>query len=361
MGIIEELQTSGKLQDTDDLEPPTTLLWSLYYMAQHQDWKGRYPEAIDNINKAIEHSPTLVESYMVKAKIYKHAGSILKASDAMNTARKMDLQDRFVNSKCVKYMLRAGQIEEAEKTISLFTRSESKDPLNDLVEMQCHWFSYESGLACIRSGEPGKALKKFHPVEKTFVEIYDDQFDFHTYSIRKMTLRAYIDLLQMEDRLRSHPFYKKVALKAVELYLSLYDTPKDKLIDEEAFGGVSVVFMPSIHHHFYYYKHTNTTANMSLADRKKALRKAKKAELKKTAQQAPEPIVPGKKSDEDPNGQKYLEGDLLASAMTFLKPLLEFSPMCVQSQLLGVSVYLRKSASFCFLSITGIYYSTQKS
>lgn len=51
-----------------------------------------------------------------------------------------------------------------------------------------------------------------------------------------MTLRAYIDLLRMEDRLRSHPFFKNAATRAVELYLSLYDAPKSDGVDEEAFG-----------------------------------------------------------------------------------------------------------------------------
>lgn len=89
---------------------------------------------------------------------------------------------------------------------------------------------------------------------------------------------------------------------------------------------------------------------MSLADRKKALRKAKKAELKKSAQQTTEVVtaaVPGKKGDEDPLGNKYLEGDLLASAMTFVSPLVEFSPNCIKSQVLGASVYLRRRK--CFL------------
>lgn len=40
----------------------------------------------------------------------------------MNEARELDLQDRFINSKCTKYYLRNNQIAEAEKIIGLFTR-----------------------------------------------------------------------------------------------------------------------------------------------------------------------------------------------------------------------------------------------
>lgn len=58
-----------------------------------------------------------------------------------------------------------------------------------------------------------------------FVEITDDQFDFHTYCMRKMTLRSYVDLLKLEDVLRMHPFYFKAARTAIEIYLSLHDNP----------------------------------------------------------------------------------------------------------------------------------------
>jgi peptide alpha-N-acetyltransferase len=77
---------------------------------------------------------------------------------------------------------------------------------------------------------------------------------------------------------------------------------------------------------------------MSAADRKKALRKAKKAELKK----AQEPSDT-KSKDEDPNGEKYLEGDFMSAAMTFVSPLLQFSRNCIRSQVLGAAVYTRRS------------------
>jgi peptide alpha-N-acetyltransferase len=32
----------------------------------------------------------------------------------------------------------------------------------------------------------------------------EDQFDFHTYCLRKMTLRAYIELLRCEDTIYKH-------------------------------------------------------------------------------------------------------------------------------------------------------------
>ena len=50
-----------------------------------------------------------------------------------------------------------------------------------------------------------------------FTEIIEDQFDFHTYCMRKMTLRAYVDLLRLEDVLRSHRFYARAASIAISV------------------------------------------------------------------------------------------------------------------------------------------------
>ena len=56
------------------------------------------------------------------------------------------------------------------------------------------------------------ALKNFNWVEKHFDQIYEDQFDFHIYSMRKFTLFAYIEMIDMEDRIYKNNFAVKAAL-----------------------------------------------------------------------------------------------------------------------------------------------------
>lgn len=74
-----------------------------------------------------------------------------------------------------------------------------------------------------------------------FVEITDDQFDFHTYCMRKITLRSYVDLLKLEDVLRQHPFYFKAARIAIEIYLKLHDNPlTDENKEHEADTGIQL-------------------------------------------------------------------------------------------------------------------------
>lgn len=152
-------------------------------------------------------------------------------------------------------MLRANHTKEAEDTCAKFTR-EGVSAMENLNEMQCMWFQTECALAYQRLGKYGDALKKCHEVDRVslgdcnavpfwatetlqhFSEIIEDQFDFHTYCMRKMTLRSYVGLLRLEDVLRGHPFYFKAAKCAIEVYLHLFDEPlKDESAEQELNTG----------------------------------------------------------------------------------------------------------------------------
>jgi len=51
-----------------------------------------------------------------------HAGDINEAVRWLDEAQSLDMADRYINSKCAKYMLRAGRIADAELMCSKFTR-----------------------------------------------------------------------------------------------------------------------------------------------------------------------------------------------------------------------------------------------
>lgn len=53
------------------IEPPTAYVWTLYFLAQHYDKQRKTDLALQTIDKAIEHTPTLVELYMTKGRILK--------------------------------------------------------------------------------------------------------------------------------------------------------------------------------------------------------------------------------------------------------------------------------------------------
>jgi hypothetical protein len=98
-----------------------------------------------------------------------------------------DTADRFINSKCVKYMLRAGDIKTAEETASMFTR-ESSNPIAQLSEMQCIWFETETAKAQVQALNAGMALKKLHTIGSHYDTMVEDQFDFHTCALRRIRI-----------------------------------------------------------------------------------------------------------------------------------------------------------------------------
>ena len=55
-----------------------------------------------------------------------------------------------------------------------------------------------------------QALKMLLAVVRHFGDFAEDQFDFHSYCVRKMTLRAYVAMLRMQDELRGNAFFAKV-------------------------------------------------------------------------------------------------------------------------------------------------------
>ncbi len=52
---------------------------------------------------------------------------------------------------------------------------------------------------------------------KHFQEFIEDQFDFHSYCLRKVVLCAYVDMLNLEDHIKGHKFFRQAAQLAIEV------------------------------------------------------------------------------------------------------------------------------------------------
>jgi len=106
-------------------EPPTTLLWTLYFLSLHYAHPKSERDLVKSlafIDQAIEHTPTLVELHLTKARLLKYKNDVSGAVDAIMLARDIDMQDRFVNTKVGKYLLRANRNDEALQILKEFTR-----------------------------------------------------------------------------------------------------------------------------------------------------------------------------------------------------------------------------------------------
>uniref|UniRef100_A0A8C4E3V5 N-alpha-acetyltransferase 15, NatA auxiliary subunit a n=1 Tax=Dicentrarchus labrax TaxID=13489 RepID=A0A8C4E3V5_DICLA len=316
-------------------EPPTTLLWVQYFLAQHFDFIDQPSVALEYINTAIDSTPTLIELFLIKAKIYKHAGNIKEAARWMDEAQALDTADRFINSKCAKYMLKAGLVKEAEEMCSKFTR-EGTSAVENLNEMQCMWFQTECALAYKDMNKFGEALKKCHEIERHFVEITDDQFDFHTYCMRKMTLRSYVDLLKLEDVLRQHPFYYKAARTAIQIYLALHDKPltddnKESQADTENLTDKELKKLRN--------KQRRAQKKAQLEEEKKNAEKEKLLKNQKKKKEDDDEEIGGPKEELIPD---KLSKSPLEEAVKFLIPLKNLVRNKIETHLLAFEIYFRK-------------------
>lgn len=253
--VIEKIVKDFFANEVPGLNP-TVFVWVSYFLSQHYLYLNKLDVAMEYIQQALNHSPTLVELYILKARITKHLGKIEQAKDIMEEGRKLDLQDRFVNSKAAKYLLRSNHVDEAIDVVSLFTKLDESavNGLKDLHTMQANWVLVESAEAYVRLYEEklselralpedaaqsevsdlqdqadiyrGLALKRYMAIVKVFQTFQSDQFDFHSYCMRRGTPRDYIDTLKWEDKLHSTPIYVRAIRGLLKLYWEIYHQQK---------------------------------------------------------------------------------------------------------------------------------------
>merc|ERR1719209_874085 len=200
------------------------------------------------------------------------------------------------------------------------------------------WFQSECALAYQRLGMYGESLKKCSEIDRHFTEIIEDQFDFHTYCMRKMTLKAYVDLLRLENKLRSHKFYEKVAGVAIKTYIRLFDKPLEESDRNNE----------------------KTVDKMDPSELKKLKNKAKKAQRKAEQEKAMAEQDKKKKELHNKNKKKNEEEldspakdellpeklerpeDPLEEANRFLTPLLVLASEKINTHLSAFEIYFRR-------------------
>ncbi|WFC95462.1 hypothetical protein MBRA1_002110 [Malassezia brasiliensis] len=319
--IVEKLRVAwDPTQDTPVAEPPSSYLWAMYFLAHHYSYIGDHERALAYIDSILVHTPTMPELHMTRARVLKRAGAYQAASDAMEDARLLDGQDRYLNTKAAKYLLRANRVDETAAVLKLFTKPDVPDPMSDLVDMQAVGFLLEDAAAQQRVGDDALALKRYHQIDKILAEIYDDQLDFHSYCLRKMTLRAYVSTVHFEDNLYARPTYVRAAYNAIRLYSQLHDEQQAQ--DDAAAKA--------------------TQRRAELATSKAAARAELQAAAAKALEKASEDEMPPAK-DADPYGAALLAtSQPLADAHRFIRKLQESAPRAIETWLGALEVAVRE-------------------
>jgi NMDA receptor-regulated protein 1 len=171
---------------------------------------------------------------------------------------------------------------------------------------------------------------------KHFDDFQEDQFDFHSYCLRKVTLRAYVSVLRFEDVVYGQSFFCEAAAGIIRIYLRLYDIPSSNETEEPDYSA------------------------MDAAERKKAkaiARKKKKASEKKETEmktKSDETVVQngnqkanqknnkGAVVDEDPLGLEYLKKSPLDEAKKYSSMLAKYAPENLTTWILQYDVSMRR-------------------
>jgi tetratricopeptide (TPR) repeat protein len=218
--------------------------WLLHYLTQHYDELGRTADALTASDAAMASSGGRVpELWLARARLLKRAGDTKGAAAAAARASALDPSDRYLNSMAARYLLSAGDVVTAQRAAGVFTRGTGgaaeaaaaapDDPHAEqaaadaaaasLAEMQHSWFELREAEARLDQQDYGRSLKHFRSVAQHFAEFVDDQLDFHQWCLRRSTLRQYVGLIRLADRVRAHPQHARAVWGAVRSYCALAD------------------------------------------------------------------------------------------------------------------------------------------
>lgn len=153
-----ESECALKAGDEEE-QDPTVMLWLYYFMGQHYLFQNNLTEAMNFCNKGIEHTPTMLELYTLKGKIYQKGGDRQKAAQLHEEARNMDKADRAINAISAMYTLKIGDVERGNKIMDIFVKDCGYDV--SIHDNQTMWFEQMCGRAYYEQKDYMRALKDY--------------------------------------------------------------------------------------------------------------------------------------------------------------------------------------------------------
>ena len=180
-------------------------------------------------------------------------------------------------------------------------------------------------------------------IEKHFEDFNEDQFDFHAYCIRKVTIRSYVQVLRWEDTLWGHDVYADAAEAIIKTYLGIFDNPP-KTVNDEA-GEPDYSKMTAAERK----KAKAQARKKKKKAEKKAEEEAKKAEEAAKGKKGGKGGEPAKPKDEDPDGKELLKLDPLEQAKKYTSTLVKNAPNRLSTWLCQYDVAVRRKKFFIAL------------
>lgn len=222
---LDNIKNNKKV--SDNLDVPVHTSWVYFYAAQHYLFLCDLEKAINYINLALDLTPSVVEFYMVAAKIFKHSYMMDKCILAYDKARLLDLGDRYLNAKMGKIYARESQIDKSLEVMKEFVA----DPLTEenVKFSETLWYLNEMGCAYLTKKNILRSHYCFQSVIEVFLNILKDQVDFYNFCLRRYMLKDLYHTIVYLDGMAKNKYVLQ-ALSKIDLiynYLKANETNKE--------------------------------------------------------------------------------------------------------------------------------------
>ena len=223
------IKSSSKINDNLDL--PIHVAWIYFYEAQHYLFLSELEEAINYINVAIDITPSVIEFYMVAAKIFKHSYMIDNYILAYDKARMLDVGDRYLNAKTAKIYLRSGDIEKNSELMKEFV----SDPLTEenIKFTETLWYLNECGGAFLIKKNIIRSHYCFKNVINVFLAIIKDQVDFYNFCLRRNMLKDLYHTIVFLNGIAKNKYVIQALIKIDIIYNYLKANENNKELEEK--------------------------------------------------------------------------------------------------------------------------------
>ena len=177
----------------------------------HYLFLAELEQAIEYINSALDLTPSVVEFYMVAAKIFKHSSMRNLWMDTFDKARKLEVQDKYLMSKMMKVYLRTGNIDRHNELVNRYT----VHPLIEynVLNSEPLWYLNECGCAYLNNKNIILSHYCFKNIIKCLFNIIKDQVDMYNFSFRRFMLKDLYNSIAFLDNIAQNKYLIKALIK----------------------------------------------------------------------------------------------------------------------------------------------------
>lgn len=200
---LEAVQQTGRLAvglAEKELEQcdPTCELFLLYVIAHYHYFQKNYELAEVYANRAINHTPTFEDAYVLRSRCLCKAGRCSLAAEQALKWRQLNCGDRCLGQQAVEILLKDNRNAEADELYKRFMKSEGN------VEKSVHeyqMFRYELKLAASYTEELklGRAIGLLVQCDSHVTENFEEQYEFYSFALRRFTLRQLYETIRFND------------------------------------------------------------------------------------------------------------------------------------------------------------------